>query len=301
MAHKSWVFTWNNFTDDDVRSIGTWDVSRLAVGKEKAPTTGTNHLQGAVTFRTAKRLSALKKLNGGVHWEPMIATHGEAAWQYALKDGDVVYNIDNRQQGKRSDLEEVAAALAGGQSVREVAMQYPTSYMRYHAGIDKFAALAAPRMTKPRHTDTRWPLIEDWSVSHIICGPPNIGKTEWAKQHFPGGCLLVSHMDDLKAFDPKTHEGIVFDDMCFTHLHRGAQIHVTDVDNDRSIHCRYGVAFIPAHTKKIFTTNVMPIFDRDEAIDRRVRVTYLGVTDTEVTEGNTGLPSQYPFAGYGFK
>lgn len=296
MSYRSWCFTWNNYSEEDLKAIGEWKVSRLVVGKEIAPTTGTPHLQGSVTFTNTWRLAGLKALGKGIHWERMKDTRTEGPWNYCKEDGDVVYNIDNRCQGKRSDLEEIADALKEGTTVREVALAHPASFMRYHAGIEKLASLAAPRVTKPKHSRIRWPLITDWSVSHVVCGQSNIGKTEWAKQHFPGGCLVVSQMDDLKEFDASKHDGIVFDDMCFTHMPRQAQIHITDIDDDRSIYCRYGNAHIPANTKKIFTTNVLPIFlEGDPAIDRRVRIRHLypvGVTVTEVTEGNTRLPSQ---------
>jgi len=75
-------------------------------------------------------------------------------------------------------------------------------------------------------------------------------------------------------FDER-YEGIIFDDMNFNHIHREGQIQLVDNDIMRSIHCRYSVARIPAHTKKVFTTNVVEggIFMlEDGAIKRRVKV-----------------------------
>ncbi len=81
---------------------------------------------------------------------------------------------------------------------------------------------------------------------------------------------MCSHIDDLKRFDPDIHSGIIFDDMDFRHMPRQAQIYITDIDNDRSIHVRYDTVFIPAGTKKIFTCNEegFPFID-DAAIKRR--------------------------------
>jgi len=87
--------------------------------------------------------------------------------------------------------------------------------------------------------------------------------------------LFVTHMDDLLKFDAGQHEGIIFDDMSFLHLHREGQIHLVDVEQPRSIHCRYSAANIPANTPKIVTTNneggkVVDLFDA--AIKRRCLV-----------------------------
>lgn len=109
-------------------------------------------------------------------------------------------------------------------------------------------------------------------------GPSGVGKTSYLRSRFPNA-LWVTHIDDLGTFDSAIHtDGIIFDDMSFTHLPRTAQIHLVDMDDDRSIHIRYGTATIPAGTQKFFTSNVREIFDlNDAAIARRVRVHH--VTD----------------------
>jgi len=83
---------------------------------------------------------------------------------------------------------------------------------------------------------------------------------------------MVSHIDQLAFYDAVQYEGILFDDMSFTHLPRTAQIHIADQDDNRYIHIRYGMAFIPAHTLKIITSNVFDVFAEDNAIRRRIKV-----------------------------
>jgi hypothetical protein len=101
--------------------------------------------------------------------------------------------------------------------------------------------------------------ISDWTTSWLVWGKAGSGKTQWALAHFKNP-LLVSHMDDLKEFDEDEHDGIVFDDMSFKHLPGQAIIHLLDIDMDRSIHCRFVNATIPAKTKKIFCHNNADIF-----------------------------------------
>jgi len=102
----------------------------------------------------------------------------------------------------------------------------------------------------------------------ILIGPTGIGKTTWATIHIPKPALLISHMDDLKLFSNQIHNGLIFDDMNFTHLPLQAQIHLVDFDQPRSIHVRYTCAHIPAETHKIFTCNHYP-FTEHPAIARR--------------------------------
>lgn len=103
-----------------------------------------------------------------------------------------------------------------------------------------------------------------------IKGPSGIGKTTWALKNALKPCLFVKHQDTLRKLTA-VHRSIVFDDMMFAHLPRETQIQMVDSDHPAQIHCRYGVASIPARIQKIFTSNV-DIFDlKDLAIERRIR------------------------------
>lgn len=126
--------------------------------------------------------------------------------------------------------------------------------------------------TYPESSWTRPITSPGWKVL-IITGGTGLGKTQWAIAHFTRA-LVVSHPDDLKHFDSRLHDGIIFDDMGFKHLHREFIIHLCDWDLDRSIHCRHYCAYIPRHTRKIFTTNLPfeQLFPEDPsgAIMRRI-------------------------------
>lgn len=103
----------------------------------------------------------------------------------------------------------------------------------------------------------------------VLLGPTGIGKTTWAKRECTKPALMISHIDDLRKFDKTFHKSIIFDDMTFKHMPLQAQIHITDVNDERSIHCRYGTATIPANTVKIFTCNENPFIEH-ETIERRI-------------------------------
>lgn len=104
----------------------------------------------------------------------------------------------------------------------------------------------------------------------IVCmGPTGVGKTSWALRVSPKPALWVRHIDVLRSFRAGYHKSIIFDDMCFKHLPRTAQLHLADNHQASHIHCRYGHAIIPAGVVKIVTCNEYPFLD-DPAINRRI-------------------------------
>lgn len=106
--------------------------------------------------------------------------------------------------------------------------------------------------------------------SIILTGSTGIGKTTWAIKNSPKPSLLVSHLDQLKRFNPAIHMSIIFDDMDFKHVPITAQIHLTDSEQPRPIHIRYGIVTLPRNIVKIFTCNEYP-FSMHEAVARRVK------------------------------
>jgi hypothetical protein len=109
--------------------------------------------------------------------------------------------------------------------------------------------------------DTRTPLV--------FMGKAGAGKTQFAKRHFKKP-ILISHLEDLRKIKHDT-DGLVFDDMNFNHIPRQAQIHLLDIEEDRSIHVRYGLVEIPAGMPRIFCCNWdhFPFLVNDGAIERR--------------------------------
>lgn len=136
---------------------------------------------------------------------------------------------------------------------------------------DLFTINEDPEIGKIRSdlSELKWEEIENPRKSTVLIGPSGIGKTSWCKRECPKPALFVTHMDTLRQFKPNEHKCIIFDDMSFLHVPREAQIHITDKDDSRAIHVRYGIAEIPKGTPKIFTAN-NEIFTNDEAINRRL-------------------------------
>lgn len=296
---RGWCFTWNNYTSEDIQYLKELDVVYMICGQEVAPTTGTPHLQGYIYFSNPRRFTAVKSLlrsssiqstNGSADANRMYCSKGaqpKKEWE-ELKDKGPNYGLDaviheigtcplSQQQKGECSKERYAEILrlADEGDIKSLKQEHPSEYLRHYKVLNEMAAKARS-VVKPNYSlsDFVWPPISDWSKTHILWGPPGNGKTEFAKSHFADGCLFVCNMDDLKKFDPDLHHGIVFDDMSVHHHPREAQIHLVDQDNHRSIHNRFVDAELPAHTKKIFTTNRRPMemmLVDDPAIARRIQ------------------------------
>lgn len=114
------------------------------------------HLQGYVEFNERMTLKKLKPLLwNSTEW---INANGnvESNFEYVTKDWDnpkftgkicrlkgteIVTKGTPLKQGKRNDLEDIKAMIDAGMNMKDVADEHFGSYVRYHAGFDKYARL----------------------------------------------------------------------------------------------------------------------------------------------------------------
>lgn len=90
--------------------------------------------------------------------------------------------------------------------------------------------------------------------SLILSGESGTGKTQYAVSQFDKP-LFVRHIDTLREFVPGLFDGIVFDDMSFSHWPPESVIHLFDLAMPSAINVRYGTVTLPAGLHRIFTTN----------------------------------------------
>lgn len=103
---RNFCFTLNNYTDQELEIIDTFECKYLVYGKEVGKE-GTPHLQGYCELANAKTLKCLKKkFSDRAHIEPRYGTAQQAS-DYCKKDGKFVERGVMSAQGKRNDLLEI--------------------------------------------------------------------------------------------------------------------------------------------------------------------------------------------------
>lgn len=155
---------------------------------------------------------------------------------------------------------------------------------RIKASLRQLAMKPAPLLYNLLEDFKEWKADLWQPATHtlILSGPSNTGKTALAKALLPNS-LFVTHTDQLRGYTPGISTGIIFDEGSFKHIPREAQIHVIDVQEDRTVHCRYAPGFLPSGTSRIITTNLAPTeilaWERYEIRRRCFLVLVRGIND----------------------
>lgn len=171
---KNWCFT-DQIPKGELPSkpaIAAEGVKYLIAQKEVAPTTGQLHWQGFVSFKTNKRLKAVKKMLPRAHWE---LAKGSASQNkvYCTKEASRAPGTapvefgDIPNPGKRTDLEEFATAVRSGKRARHLADE---GFLALLARYPKLYAALAMTHRPPTHPDKK--VI-------LLFGKPGAGKTRF--------------------------------------------------------------------------------------------------------------------------
>lgn len=165
---RRWCFTLNNYTQDDILVISSWESTYTIFGRETGEG-GTPHLQGFVILKETTRLSGVKRLSSRSHWEVARGTSLQAA-EYCKKDGDYLeFGTFPASQGRRNDLEAAVATLKSD-GLAAVAREHTEVFIKYSRGLrDASLYLHQPY----QHPDVR---------GYWIWGPPGTGKSHYARQ-----------------------------------------------------------------------------------------------------------------------
>lgn len=152
---------------------------------EKAPTTGMLHWQlTAYATKRGRRTwwqRVLSPLSMGdstkIYVEPARGNVQQRR-DYVTKEDTRVYgpyeygNAPAERRGKRTDLEEVAAAITSGQRMDQVALAYPVQFVRYHKGMNALQEIV--QSTKYQEPRTKRYTVYIW-------GPSGAGKSTAAQ------------------------------------------------------------------------------------------------------------------------
>lgn len=193
--HRNWVFTLNNYINTEL--VDNVVCKYIAYSKEVAPTTGTPHLQGYISFNSNKTLSAVRKLLPGCHLEVMLGSLAENE-RYCSKAGTLVERgekpISNDNRGRAEKLRwQRARELAKEGKLDEIDADI---YIRCYSTLK---TIAKDHAIKPPPEDVR---------CYWIHGLTGTGKSHCVETTYPH-CYKKS-MDDMKWFDGYSGEDVIY-------------------------------------------------------------------------------------------
>lgn len=170
ISGRRFTVTLNNPTEIETTTIkehllGSDNIKYAIIGSEIAPTTGTPHLQGFVSYKSTKTLKTLKKVfSDRAHFENAIADD-ETNRTYCSKESVLIEIGTPQTKGKRNDISGLKAKLLSDDvSKQSLYLEYP-QYIRL---IDKMTDFEKGRTVKP---NVVW-----------IYGPSGSGKSRYAQQ-----------------------------------------------------------------------------------------------------------------------
>lgn len=213
---RNWVFTLNNYTEDDVAFLVRWmevtstTLVRGGFGREVGEN-GTPHLQGWVSMKNTMRLTTMRGILGKAHWEVMGGTVADSI-RYCSKEGNYYsFGVAPAGQGARTEIRSMTEAIRGGASDREIYDAFGDRALRVGNQLQRVRA-------------TYLEELRNWEMEvRIYWGAPNTGKSRAVWDEFgienvypkmPGKwwdgyrgqrCVLI---DD---FDPDDRFGLTFD------------------------------------------------------------------------------------------
>lgn len=177
---RSWVFTiqLDEHGDESSWIPPTWNEDKMAYliyQRERAPTTGKPHYQGFVHFKKQCRRQQAQQLLGHENFYCSVARGtAEQNRQYCSKfvtaDLDTCSEFGKMPtQGQRTDIEEAMKLAADSRSLRPVMEQYPSVYLKYHTGLEKYLAFS---YEPEKFTDV---VLRDWQqeLMDTLLQPPH--------------------------------------------------------------------------------------------------------------------------------
>lgn len=191
---KNWVFTLNNYTDEDISSLKAINCNYILLGYEVGEN-GTPHIQGFIQFEQKKRLTAMRKINSRIHWEMMRGTVKQAT-DYCKKDGKFEEIGAYTTTGQRNDLKVAYETWKESGKIRKVIENEPNNQVI--TTIEKVAKYCEKKRNfKP---EVIW-----------IYGDSGAGKSKLADELVENGD--VYEKDDTKWWDGyDAHDIVVMDD-----------------------------------------------------------------------------------------
>lgn len=237
---------------------------------EETPSTGRIHWQCAVEFKSNVTFKQVQECKAWVaSKKPHIERRKGTAIQardYCLKDETCVcpdtrftYGfITPVAENKETVFREALQAQSFREAIERIRDGSPRDFILHHESITR--ALLCIFKTPATNDCFNWcfnmaqiPKTTLGKYAAFLYGASGTGKTSFALSHFRKP-VLIRHIDDAKGITDET-DGVVFDDMSFTHWPRTSCIHILDLEHDSPLPTRYATTTLRRGLHRIFTSN----------------------------------------------
>jgi len=193
--HRNFCITYNNYPDTSL--LDNLVCKYIAYSHEVAPTTGTPHLQGYVSFSNPKTYLNVCALLPGCHISVMVGSIAQNE-EYCSKAGTLIERgekpISNDNKGRAEKLRwQRSRELAKEGKIEEIDADI---YIRYYNTLKN---IAKDHQKKPEPIDVKcfW-----------IYGPTGTGKSYCVETKYPN--CYKKNMEDMKWFDGYQDEEVIY-------------------------------------------------------------------------------------------
>lgn len=245
IRNRNWVFTLNNYTEEEYNNIIATPCRYQVVGKEVGEN-GTPHQQGYIEFENARTMLGIKRLfkTTRVHLETRKGTPLEAT-NYCKKDGDFIEIGKMSNQGARTDIYSAAQAIIKNElTAEELLLENPQLYSRTRNTINDLEQIRLRQLKRTEKTECIW-----------YFGKTGCGKSHTAFEIANAAEDYYVYADDGKWWDDYTGQEVtIIDDF------RGSIPYnqlLKLADKWETLVPRRGKAPIPFVSKKIIITSVL--------------------------------------------
>jgi hypothetical protein len=211
----------------------------VVVNVEACPETMRPHWQGYMELSSSVRFAQVKAkapILFDAHFEKRHGTREEAR-RYCMKEesriaGPFEYgNFDDGGQGSRSDLADVAKAIAEGASEQEISELFPEHYIRYTRGIKALIAMQHQNPAPdPNFVPRKW---QEHLLALFTAEAPDDRTIYWVTDTVggKGKTRLATHLISMHSGFPMSGK---MPDMTYAYLsminqHRPPKIAIFDI------------------------------------------------------------------------
>lgn len=179
----NFVYTLNNYTTEEVLTLESIPCRYHVMGYETAPTTGTRHIQGYISFKCQRRLPAVIKEMPRAHWEIRKGTHEQAA-EYSKKGGN--FKEIGEPLVTKKELGETEKQR--WKNMITLAKEGDLSQLEEYAPREYVTFLAKWKSMKEQDLANLGELENEWHW-----GPTGTGKSRYVREKYPDAYIKTTN------------------------------------------------------------------------------------------------------------